>query len=54
MDSELLLKFIGYLPDYRSILSRTLLRFLWTTFVKTVVNLNLRDKILILPWVNVA
>ena len=27
MDSELLLKFIGYLPDYLSALSRTLLRY---------------------------
>ena len=27
MDSELLLKFIGYFPDYLSALSRTLLRF---------------------------
>ena len=37
MDSELLLKFIGYFPDYLSALSRTLLRFLWTTFVETAV-----------------
>ena len=35
MDSELLLKFIGYFPDYLSVLSRTLLRLLWTTFVET-------------------
>ena len=35
MDSELLLKFIGYFLDYLSTLSRTLLRFLWTTFVET-------------------
>ena len=27
MDSELLLKFIGYFPDYLSVLSPTLLRF---------------------------
>ena len=27
MDSELLLKIIGYFPDYLSALSRTLLRF---------------------------
>ena len=27
MDSELLLKFIGYFPDYLPALSRTLLRF---------------------------
>ena len=27
MDSELLLKFIGYFPDYLLALSRTLLRF---------------------------
>ena len=27
MDSELVLKFIGYFPDYLSALSRTLLRF---------------------------
>ena len=32
-DFELLLKFIGYFPDYLSALSRTLLRFFWTTFV---------------------
>ena len=37
MDSELLLKFIGYFSDYLSPLSRTLLRFLWTTFVETAV-----------------
>ena len=39
MDSELLLKFIGYFPDYLSALSRTLLRlfFFWTTFVETAV-----------------
>ena len=36
-DSELLLKFIGYFPDYLSALSRTLLRFFWTTFVETAV-----------------
>ena len=38
MDSELLtclLKFIAYFPDYLSALSRTLLRFVWTTFVET-------------------
>ena len=39
MDSELLFKFIGYFPDYLSALSRTLLRFFWTTFVKTTVYL---------------
>ena len=37
MDSELLLKFIEYFPDYLSALSRTLLRFSWTTFVETAV-----------------
>ena len=40
MDSELLtclLKFIEYFPDYLSALSRTLLRFFWTTFVETAV-----------------
>ena len=37
MDSELLLKFFGYFPDYLSALSRTLLRFCWTTFVETAV-----------------
>ena len=37
MDSELLLKFIGYFPVYLSALSRTLLRFVWTTFVETAV-----------------
>ena len=35
MDSELLLKFIGYFPDYLSALLRTLLRFFWTTIVET-------------------
>ena len=35
MYSELLLKFIEYFPDYLSALSRTLLRFFWTTFVET-------------------
>ena len=37
MYCELLLKFIGYLPDYLLALSRTLLRFYWTTFVETAV-----------------
>ena len=37
MDSELLLTFIGHFPDYLSALSRTLLRFFWTTFVETAV-----------------
>ena len=40
MDSELLaclLKFIEYFTDYLSALSRTLLRFFWTTFVETAV-----------------
>ena len=40
MDSELLtclLKFIEYFPDCLSALSRTLLRFFWTTFVETAV-----------------
>ena len=37
MDSEFLLKFIGYFPEYRSIMSRTLLRFFWATFVETAV-----------------
>ena len=32
-----LLKFIEYFPDYLSALSRTLLRFFWTTFVETAV-----------------
>ena len=40
MDSELLLKFIGYFPDYLSVLSRTLLRFVWTTFFETAVYKN--------------
>ena len=34
MDSELLLKFIGYFPDY---LSLTLLCFFWTTLVEIAV-----------------
>ena len=45
MDSELSLKFIGYFPDYVSVLSRTLLRFFFffffgggKTFVETAVN----------------
>ena len=37
MDSEVLLKFIEYFPDYLSAFSRTLLRFSGTTFVKTAV-----------------
>ena len=40
MDPELLtclLKFIEYFPHYLSALSRTLLRFFWTTFVETAV-----------------
>ena len=37
MDSELLLKFIEYFPDYLSVLSRTPLRCFWTTFVETAV-----------------
>ena len=38
MDSELLSKFIGYFPDYLSVLSCTLLHFLfWTTFAETTV-----------------
>ena len=32
-----LLKFIEYFPDNLSALSRTLLRFFWTTFVETAV-----------------
>ena len=32
---------IGYFPDYLSALSRTLLRFCWTTFVEAAVyNIN--------------
>ena len=44
MDSELLtrlLKFIKYFPDYLSVLSRTILRFFWTTSVETAVYLDL-------------
>ena len=37
MDSELLLKFIGYFPDYLLPLSHMLLHFFWTTFVETAV-----------------
>ena len=40
VDSEVLtclLKFIEYFPDNLSALSRTLLRFFWTTFVETAV-----------------
>ena len=47
MDPELLpflLKFIEYFPDYLSALSRTLLRFFWTTFVETAVYM----------WVNLS
>ena len=40
MDAELLLNFFGYFPDYLLELSRTLLRFSWTTFVETVVFLS--------------
>ena len=32
-----LLKFIEHFPDYLSVLSRLLLRSLWTTFVETAV-----------------
>ena len=39
MDSELLLKFIGYFPDYLWALPRTLLPVFWTTFVETAVYL---------------
>ena len=45
MDSEFLtclLKFIEYFPDYLSALSRTLVRFFWTTFVETAVYGNAR------------
>ena len=35
------LKFIEYFPDYLSALSRTLLRFFWTTFVETALNCQL-------------
>ena len=35
MDSELLLKFIGYFPDYLSALSRVLLRIFGQPFVET-------------------
>ena len=31
------LKFIEYFPDYLSVLSRTLFRFFWTTFVEAAV-----------------
>ena len=34
------LKFIEYFPDDLSALSRTLLRFFWTTFVETAVYIN--------------
>ena len=42
MDSELLLKFIGYLLDIFgiSVLLQTLLRLFWTTFVKTAVHVH--------------
>ena len=39
MDSELLLKFIGYFPDYLSALSSTLLHFFFFTFVCFLDNL---------------
>ena len=42
MNSELSLKFIVYFPDYLSALSRTLLRFSWTTFVETAVKTGTR------------
>ena len=52
MDSELLLKFIEYFPDYLSTLSRTLLRFSWTTFVKTAVhNKPRKEKIAIVVYI---
>ena len=37
MDSELLLKFIRYFPDYLSALSHTPLHFFWRSFVETAV-----------------
>ena len=37
MNFTLLLKFIGYFPAFLSALSRTLLRFFWTTIVETAV-----------------
>ena len=37
MDSELLLKFIEYFPDYLLALSCMLVGFSWTTFVETAV-----------------
>ena len=41
MDSEPLLKFIGYFPDYLSAWSRTLLRLFWTIFAETAADLQL-------------
>ena len=38
MDSGLLLKFYGYFLDCLWVLSRTLLRCFWTTFVETAVS----------------
>ena len=37
MDSEFLLEFIGYFPDYLFALSRTLLGVILTTFAETAV-----------------
>ena len=44
MDSELLLAFIGYFPDYLSAWSLTLLRSFWTFFVETAVYILERRK----------
>ena len=44
IDSEHLLKFIGYSPDYLSGLSRTLLRFFGTTFVETAAYTRLQTR----------
>ena len=47
IDSELLLKFIEYFPDYLSVLSRTLF---WTTFDETAVfRFLLQRSIIIFP-----
>ena len=49
MDSEHLLKFIGYFPDYLSALSRTLLCFFWTTFIETAVFRNRETRFILRP-----
>ena len=47
MDSELLLKFIGYFPDNLSAMSRTLLRFFGQTLSKQLYVYDLSVNVMI-------